>query len=59
MRFNRNHHNSFDEEPGPARLEYAGWEALSRIIPGFGRPPRPAPVPFDNNPPYPVPAVMS
>jgi len=43
MRFNRNHHNSFDEEPGPAHLDYSGWEALSRIIPGFGRPPRPTP----------------
>jgi len=22
---------------GPAHLEYAGWEALQRIVPGFGK----------------------
>jgi len=27
------------------RLEYASWEALARIIPGYGRPPKPVPVP--------------
>ena len=37
------HINSVDEEPGPAHLDYSGWEALSRIIPGFGRPPRTTP----------------
>ncbi len=33
------HINSVDEEPGPAHLEYAGWEAIQRIVPGYGRMP--------------------
>ena len=35
--------NTFDEYERSEKLSYSSWEALSRIIPGFGRPPRPAP----------------
>lgn len=27
------------------RLEYASWQAIGRLIPGYGRPPRPVTVP--------------
>lgn len=37
--YDRYRFNGIDEDIGPAHLEYAGWEALQRIVPGYGRMP--------------------